>query len=112
MKLPLDSDIPIRKLTHYLLVPRVESDKSNWLARGGYTSENPQRLIEDIRSQILPLEAVPARSSRFGETFEIRGVLQGPSDRPLSVCTIWLKDPLSGMVRLITLIPSPDRTHS
>ena len=28
MKLPLDSDIPIRKVTHYLLVPRVESDKS------------------------------------------------------------------------------------
>jgi len=38
MKLPLDSDIPIRKVTHYLLVPRVESDKSIWLARGGYTS--------------------------------------------------------------------------
>jgi hypothetical protein len=109
MKLPLDSEIPIRKVTHYLLVPRVESDKSIWLARGGYTSENPQRLIEDIRSQILTLDATPARSSQFGETFEILGVLQGPSNVPLSVRTIWLKDPLSGLVRLITLIPSPHR---
>jgi hypothetical protein len=105
MKLPLDSDIPIRKVTHYLLVPRVESDKSIWLARGGYTSENPQRLIEDIRSQILPLDATPARNSRFGETFEIAGMLHGPSSISLSVRTIWLKDPLSGVFRLITLIP-------
>jgi hypothetical protein len=112
MKLPPDSEIPIRKVTHYLLVPRVESDKSIWLSRGGYTSENPHRLVEDIRSQILPREAIPARSSRFGETFEIRGVLQGPSDIPLSVRTIWLKDPLSGMFRLITLIPSSGKKTS
>jgi len=92
-------------VTHYLLVPRVESDKSIWLARGGYTSENPQRLIEDIRSQILPLDATPARNSRFGETFEIAGMLHGPSSISLSVRTIWLKDPLSGVFRLITLIP-------
>jgi hypothetical protein len=109
MKLPPDSEIPIRKVTHYLLVPRVESDKSRWLARGGYTSENPQRLIDDIRSQILPLDAIPARSSRFGETFEVSGTLRGPSNIPLPVRTVWLKEPLSGLFRLITLIPSPHR---
>lgn len=112
MKLPPDSEIPIRKVTHYLLVPRVESDKSIWLARGGYTSENPQRLIDDIREQILPLEANPARKSQFGETFEISGILQGPSNISLSVRTIWLKDPLSGVFRLITLIPLPGKNAS
>ncbi len=112
MRLPPDSDIPIRKVTHYLLVPRVESDKSSWLAKGGYTSENPERLIEDLRSQILPREALPARSSRFGETYEIRGVLQGPTGIPLTVRTIWLKDLLSGLFRLITLIPSSSKTAS
>ena len=112
MMLPPDSKIPIRKLTHYLLVPRAESDKSNWLAKGGYTLENPERLIEDLRSQILPLEAVPARSSRFGETYEILGVLLGPSKIPLSVRSIWLKDPLSGSVRSITLFPSSNKKNS
>ena len=43
VKLPPDSEIPLRKVTHYLLVPRVESDKSIWLASGGYTAANPQR---------------------------------------------------------------------
>jgi hypothetical protein len=112
MKLLADSAIPIRKLTHYLLVHRPESDKSAWLASGGYTSQNPERLIDDIRSQILTLDAGPARKSKFEDTYEIRGVLHGLSGIPLSVRTIWLKDPLSGMVRLITLIPSPDRKTS
>lgn len=58
------------------------------------------------------LEAVPARVSRFGDTFEIRGILHGPSNAPLPVRAIWLKDPLSGKVRLITLIPSPNKKTS
>ena len=65
MKLPADSQIEMRKLTHYLLVPQAESDKSAWLARGGYTSLNPQQLLDDIRRQLLPLEAIPSRPSPF-----------------------------------------------
>src|SRR5438552_1455413 len=101
MKLPPDSDIPLRKLTHYLLVPRLLSDKSGWLARGGYTEYNPQRLADDIRAQLLPLDATPARVSAFGETFEIRGELTGPTGVALRVRTIWLKDRLSGRVRFV-----------
>lgn len=106
MKLPPDSEIPMEKLTRYLLVPRTESDKSKWLTRGGYTLENPQHLADDLRTQILPLDAQPARSSSFGETFKISGQLVGPSGIRLRVRTIWLKDPLSGKVRFVTLIPS------
>jgi hypothetical protein len=112
MKLPADSLIDPRKITHYLLVRRADADKSGWLARGGYTPANPQRLMEDIRSQILPLDATPSRSSAFGETFEIAGELHGPSGVPLPVRTVWLKDALSGQVRFVTLIPSPPRKPS
>ena len=59
--LPPDSKIPIRKLTHYLLVPRAESDKSNWLAKGGYTLENPERFIEDLSSQICACNIVSVK---------------------------------------------------
>ena len=110
MKLPPDSDIQMRKLTHYLLVPQVESDKSAWLARGGYTQLNAQRLIEDIRSQLLTLEATPSRSTSFGEAFEICGDLLGPSGVPIPVRTIWLKDALSGLTRFVTLVPAPRKT--
>jgi len=106
MKLPTDSEISMKKLTHYLLVPRSKSDKSGWLERGGYTQDNPQRLADDIRSQLLILDATPSRQSPFGETFEIRGQLTGPTSVSLPVRTIWLKDPLSGKVRFVTLIPA------
>ncbi len=105
MKLPFDADIPMEKLTHYLLVPLSTSDKSRWLARGGYTSANPHRLAEDLRAQILPLDAEPSRSTRFGESFEICGKLLGPSGVPVAVRTVWLKDPLSGRFRFVTLVP-------
>lgn len=107
MKLPGDSLIDPRKITHYLLVPQVESDKSAWLARAGYTALNPQRLIDDIRHQLLRLEAKPSRSTPFGEAFEIQGVLSGPSGVPVAVRTIWLKESLSGQVRFVTMIPAP-----
>lgn len=95
----------MEKLTHYLLVPRSRSDKSRWLARGGYTSENPQRLADDLRAQLLPLDALPGRETSFGESFEISGRLTGPSGISLPLRTVWLKDALSGRVRFITLIP-------
>jgi len=109
MKLPPDTEIAMEKLTRYLLVPLAKSDKSHWLARGGYTAANPERLIDDLRTQILTLDATPSRKTPFGESFEIRGELRGPSGHPISVRTIWLKPPLSGRFHFVTLIPLSTR---
>ena len=79
MKLSADSEIPLPKLLQYLLVPLGRADKSKFLARAGYTTENPADLIADIRSQILPLDGRPAGSTKFGDFSEIRGVLRGPA---------------------------------
>ncbi len=107
MKLPSDTEIAMKKLTGYLLVPLVKSDKSHWLARGGYTAENPRRLLNDLRGQILPLDATPIRRTPFGEAYEICGHLHGPSGHPISIRTIWLKQALSGRFHFVTLIPLP-----
>ena len=106
MKLPSDTTIDPRKVTHYLLLPLAKSDKSRWLARGGYTEANPDRLLDDLRRQILPLDATPSRTTPFGESFEIRGELRCPSGRPLAVRTVWLKHALSGRFHFVTLMPS------
>ncbi|MBV9127902.1 MAG: hypothetical protein JO117_07430, partial [Verrucomicrobia bacterium] len=99
MKLPSDAEIAMAKFTDHLLVPLSRSDKSALLARGGYTLANALRLAEDLRTQILPLDAQPGRVTPFGQSFEIRGQLVGPSGVPLSIRTIWLKDTLSGRFR-------------
>lgn len=109
MKLPADSLIPMEKLTRYLLVPQTRADKSAFLARAGYTRENPEHLFLDLTSQILPLDAVPAERNQFGDYFEIHGPLRGPNGVTLRVKTIWIRDGLSNGVRFVTLIP--DKTE-
>jgi hypothetical protein len=58
MKLPTDAQIAPEKLTRYLLVKRPVGDKSELLKQAAYTLDNPERLEEDIRRQILILDAV------------------------------------------------------
>jgi hypothetical protein len=105
MKLPADSIIPLEKLTRYLLVPQKRADKSAFLLRGGYQLENANQLLDDLRSQILALDAVPAGSTKFGNFFQIRGVLHAPNGKKLRVKTIWMREHLRGVVRFITLLP-------
>lgn len=78
MHLPPDAIIAPAKLINYLLVFRPVDDKSKFLAQAGYTLENWQQLEADLKSQILPLEAVPSNvPNRFGDVYEVRGILEG-----------------------------------
>lgn len=60
MKLPAETIIAREKLTQYLLRPRVDHDKSGFLAITGYTADNADRLETDLRAQLLPLDAASA----------------------------------------------------
>ena len=53
MKLPADAYIDPRKITDYLLRMLEDSDKSAFLARAGYTEENSEALMSDIRTQTV-----------------------------------------------------------
>ena len=110
MKLPTNSEIPLPKLLDYLLVPLVRADKSKFLAQAGYSMENAQQLMADIRSQILPLDAMSAGTTKFGDFFEIRGVLRGPNGVSLRVKTIWIREHLQSNTRFVTLLPDKSKT--
>jgi hypothetical protein len=105
VKLPPESTIAIEKATRYLLVSQARGDKSKFLAQAAYTLENPDRLLLDLREQILPLDAVALESGKFGDYYEISGLLRGPNGRDLRVRTIWMTDHLSGKTKFITLLP-------
>jgi hypothetical protein len=106
VQLPSDSYIDPRKITDYLLRPLEDSDKSAFLARAGYTEENPEVLMSDILTQLLPLEAADLGPFAFGRKFEIDGELTGPSGVTLQVKTIWAKISATGQTRFVTLIPN------
>ena len=105
MNLPADTVIPIEKATRYLLAPQARGDKSAFLQRAGYTLENADQLLRDLRMQLLPLEATPVQANKFGQYYEIRGKLAGPNGGRLAVRTIWITERLSGVTRFVTLLP-------
>ena len=109
MKLPPDAFIDPHKATHYLLVWRAKGDKSAYLARAGYTQATAAQLIDDLRAQILPREAVAVESTGHGQYYEIRASLRGPNGRTLRICAIWMTEHLSGITKFITLVPDKTR---
>ena len=81
MRLPADTVIAEVKLTRYLLLSQARGDKSAFLAKAGYTLGNAGQLQRDLRTQILPLDAMALESNKFGKFYEIRDTLVGPNGR-------------------------------
>jgi hypothetical protein len=67
VKLPAHAAIAKAKVANYLVWRRPENDKSRFLAEAGYPSEHADRLAEDIRQQLLPLEAKLEESPEYGD---------------------------------------------
>jgi hypothetical protein len=92
------------KLTAYLLIPSPKDDKSKYLASAGYTLENWQQLEQDLRVQILPLEAIPTTKTPYGQKYAVTGNLTGVNGTTIRVKTIWM---VSGSItRFVTLFPA------
>jgi hypothetical protein len=108
LKLHDDSIISPEKITEYLLRWQPDNDKSQFLARAGYSSDNWQRLLEDIRTQILPTEAELMRKTAYGDLFRIRGKLLGPNGVAIRVITVWMAEYASLQTKFITLFPDKE----
>lgn len=106
MRLPRDATIAPGKIVNYLLVRQNRSDKSAFLERGGFSLANPDALIAalaEIRDS--DDEAQLVDQNKFGQYYELIGILHGPSGIDLRVKTIWMRESLSGVSKFITLIP-------
>ena len=109
MILPADAVIARAKVASYLLAWRRENDKSEFLAKAGYTAADADRLSDDIRRQLLPLEAEFEEKTEYGDKYRIRGTLTGPSGRLLRVVSIWMTESATGTTKFITLYPEREK---
>ncbi len=105
MKLPPDSVISDRKLKEYLLSPRVEDDKSGFLAIAGYTLSHWRELEADLRTLIGEKDANLTRSTVYGDMYELKSSLVGPNGKTLQVITVWIRLKVNGETRFVTLVP-------
>lgn len=108
MKLPATATIAKEKITDYLLRWQPDNDKSKFLELAGYRSDDWQRLMADIRNQIMSTDAEFVRKTPYGDIFRSRNMLVGPNGVTLRVVTIWLKEYVSGETKFITLFPSKE----
>ena len=108
MKLPENAAITREKITDYLLKWQPDNDKSRFLARAGYSPDNWEQLLEDILTQILPVQAELMRKTAYGDLFRIRGKLLGPNGVSLRVITIWMMERASRETKFITLFPDKE----
>jgi len=106
MKLAADALITREKVTDYLLEWRPENDKSQFLALAGYAAAQPDRLVDDIRTQLLPLDAQAEEMTEYGQKYRITGTLIGPNGRTVHVETVWMLESASGVTKFITLYPA------
>lgn len=105
VKIPPEATIAPEKLTHYLLIARPKNDKSGYLARAGFSIQNPDALESAIRQLISEQEAVLDRQDGYGDFYVVEGELTGP-DGTLDVITVWITQPeLNDEFRFVTLKP-------
>jgi hypothetical protein len=94
MKLPAADRAVIApaKIRDYLLSTShpVGRFKEPFFASLGYTSTDWQRLEGDLRVLATSEDAEFGRRSLYGQKYEIRGTLAGPSARSAGVLTVWI----------------------
>lgn len=99
----------MEKLLDYLLVPRPWDDKSKYLARAGFTPDNPDKLLAALRDLVADVEAQPDGENVYGEFLRVEGDLKGGNGWKLPVITIWLRWQVDGQVRFVTLKPKKEK---
>lgn len=108
MKLSAQAIIAHEKMAKYLLAWRPENDKSQFLARAGYTDQDADRLADDIRNQLLSKDAEFECATDYGDIYRITSALIGPNGRELKVTSIWMVEAATNATKFITLYPAKE----
>ncbi len=94
MKLPAAerSVIEAAKIRDYLLSTShpVGRFKTPFFTGLGYTRANWPRLEADLRNLAVTGDAQHGQPSPYGQKYEIRGILKGPSGKSAKILTVWI----------------------
>jgi|SRR5207253_8292957 len=109
MKLPAAERAVIAraKIRDYLLSRShpVGRFKAPFFTSLGYTSANWRRLEQDLLTLAVSGDAERGKDSPYGQKYEIRGTLNGPSGRSARVLTVWIILFGSDVPQFVTAFP-------
>jgi hypothetical protein len=96
--------IPIEKFTKYVLNENADKDKTIVFELAlGYNINNVDKLIDNIKNNILNFPAKPKGNKGYGELYEVIVTLKGENGKMANVLTGWIDDVKMGEMRLITV---------
>jgi hypothetical protein len=108
MRLPSPETAVIdeRKLRDYLLSAShpVGRFKAAFFESLGYGADQWELLERDLRS-VLRNDAVPTEKTEYGQKYEVRGSITGPSRRSADIVTVWIVLEGEERPKLITAFP-------
>jgi len=95
------------KVRDYLLSPvhPVGRFKAVFFASVGYTRRDWERLRRELVSIAASEEAMPGQPSGFGQKYEVRGSIVGPTGRRFEVITVWIVLRGESAPRFVTAYP-------
>ena len=109
MELPARERVQIdsAKVRDYLLskVHTVGRFKAAFFEALGYSTADWPQLESDLRQLAMTGDATPERLTKYGQHYEVRGTLRGPSGRAAQVMTIWIVRSNEETPRFITAFP-------
>ena len=99
------------KVRDYLLSPEhpVGRFKAVFFGAVGYTRDQWQRLRQDLLQLGRSGTTEQGQKSRFGQKYEVRGILEGPSGGRADVVTVWIVLDGEDSPRFVTAFPGEAR---
>lgn len=106
MKLPRHEEavIPMAKLTQYALNPDKSPDKAIAFEKAlGYTMDNADELIAQIRKNLPKYNAVEKGDKGWGKRYEVVMNIIGPNGKNAKVLTAWIVDKKTNELRMTSV---------
>jgi hypothetical protein len=104
---PEGAVVDVEKVRDYLLSSThpVGRLKAAFFIGLGYRAEDWAGLHKDLLDVALVDAVTPGRFTRYGNKYEIRATLKGPSGRSAMVLTVWIVRHGEDFPRFITAFP-------
>ncbi len=99
--------IPLEKVQGYLLSLHhpVGRHKARLFLSLGFSPENPDALVAEIRRIAVTSPVAKRISGPFGVKYVVDGVLRSPSGQEIGLRTIWIREKGHRFPRLVTAYP-------
>lgn len=101
-----DIYIPIRKITKYALDPQNVNSKNKafmFQKHLGYTQDNYQFLLEQIKEKALTENAIPKEKDEYGDRYQVDLEILGNHEQQKEIIrTGWIVRPNTNIAQLTT----------